>query len=162
MVKWMQRFFQYLDRFYVELNQLTSLKDQGYKIFKGTVFLPLQTSIIAAVLEQIEKERNGQLVNKDLIKTTVEIFCYLSQTTLNKEEVSLKKQLENEIVDQTQEFYKQISNQMLASASLSEYLNQAWLFYQQEIERCGTYLTPEVREPLLQRFRQEMLINCQQ
>ena len=78
MVKWMQRFFQYLDRFYVELNQLTSLKDQGYKIFKGTVFLPLLSQIVSAVLEQIEKERNGQFVDKDLLKSTVEIFCYLS------------------------------------------------------------------------------------
>jgi len=38
MVRWMQRFFQYLDRFYVEINSLTPLTDQGYKIFKSVVF----------------------------------------------------------------------------------------------------------------------------
>ena len=30
MVKWMQRFFQYLDRFYVEMSSIASLTDQGY------------------------------------------------------------------------------------------------------------------------------------
>lgn len=38
MVRWMQRFFQYLDRFYVEINSLTPLTEQGFKIFKQHVF----------------------------------------------------------------------------------------------------------------------------
>lgn len=31
MVRWMQRFFQYLDRFYVEMYNITNLTDQGMK-----------------------------------------------------------------------------------------------------------------------------------
>ena len=30
MVKWMQRFFQYLDRFYVEMSSIASLTEQGH------------------------------------------------------------------------------------------------------------------------------------
>ena len=41
MVKWMRAFFQYLDRFYVEMHSTTKLSDQGFKIFKETIFQPL-------------------------------------------------------------------------------------------------------------------------
>lgn len=37
MVRWMQRFFQYLDRFYVEMYNITNLTDQGMKQFKTIV-----------------------------------------------------------------------------------------------------------------------------
>ena len=40
MVKWMKFFFQYLDRYYVEMESITQLKDQGFKIFKEVVFQP--------------------------------------------------------------------------------------------------------------------------
>ena len=51
--------------------------------------MPLLSSVIAAVLEQIEKERNGELIDKELLKTTVGIFTYLSDSSLSKEETSL-------------------------------------------------------------------------
>lgn len=74
----MQRFFQYLDRFYIEINSLTPLTDQGFKIFKTVVFQPLIQNITQAVLSAIERERNEELVNVDLMKKTVEIYIFLS------------------------------------------------------------------------------------
>ena len=38
MVKWMQRFFQYLDRFYVDMSSILNLTDQGFAQFKLNVF----------------------------------------------------------------------------------------------------------------------------
>ena len=82
MVRWMQRFFQYLDRFYVEINSLTPLTDQGYKIFKGYVFQPLITNITNAVLNAIERERHEELVDVDILKKTIEIYLFLSSEKL--------------------------------------------------------------------------------
>jgi cullin 1 len=62
MVRWMQRFFQYLDRFYVEINSVTPLTDQGFKIFKGVIFQPLIGNITNAILDNIRREREGELV----------------------------------------------------------------------------------------------------
>lgn len=78
MVRWMQRFFQYLDRFYVEINSLTPLTDQGYKIFKGVIFQPLIGNITSAILENIRKEREGELVDTDLLKKVIDIYLFLS------------------------------------------------------------------------------------
>lgn len=119
----MQRFFQYLDRFYVEINSLTPLTDQGFKIFKGVIFQPLIQNIVNAILEDIRKEREGELIEVDLLKKVVDIFLFLSSERLTQESLNCKKYLEDKILDQARNFYKMKSQDLLAKASLSEYLN---------------------------------------
>jgi hypothetical protein len=54
------------------------LTEQGYKIFKTVVFQPLINNITQGVLSAIERERNEELVDVDLMKKTVEIYIFLS------------------------------------------------------------------------------------
>jgi cullin 1 len=37
MVRWLKNFFQYLDRFYVEMHNISNLNDQGMKQFKTII-----------------------------------------------------------------------------------------------------------------------------
>jgi cullin 1 len=122
MVRWMQRFFQYLDRFYVEINSLTPLLLQGTKIFKTVIFQPLVTNITQSVLYAIDRERNEELVDVDLIKKTIEIFLSLSNEKMQQDNVNCIKTLEDRIIDHTKSYYIQQSQALLHTASLSEYL----------------------------------------
>lgn len=135
MVRWMQRFFQYLDRFYVEINSKIPLTDQGYKIFKGVIFHPLMKGITDAILEDIRKEREGELVDVALLKRSVEIFLFLSTEKLNQESINCKQFLQDRILEQTKQFYQLKSQELLAKASLSEYLHQANKYFTEETER---------------------------
>jgi cullin 1 len=54
-VNWMQKFFQYLDRYYVEMHSIASLQDQGYKIFKEIAFNPLCDKLTTAICSQVKK-----------------------------------------------------------------------------------------------------------
>ena len=159
MVRWMQRFFQYLDRFYVEINSLTPLTDQGYKIFKNVVFQPLISNITNAILENILKERESELVDVDLLKKIVDIYLYLSTDKLSQDSINCKKYLEDRILEQTRTFYKKVSINLLESASLSEYLHHANKYYEEEKSKLERYLTwPEIKDNLLKDFKQEMLL----
>jgi hypothetical protein len=83
MVKWMRAFFQYLDRFYVEMHSTTKLGDQGFKIFKEVVFQPLCENTTAAVVAEIRKQREGEeLTDIELLKGAVTIFLTLSSGKL--------------------------------------------------------------------------------
>ncbi len=106
MVRWMQRFFQYLDRFYVEINSLMNLTDQGYKIFKSVVFQPLINNITSAVLSAIDRERNEELIDVDLMKKTVEIYLYLSGEKLMSDPLNPRKFLEDRVLEQTRTYYR--------------------------------------------------------
>jgi cullin 1 len=157
MVRWMQRFFQYLDRFYVEINSLTPLTDQGYKIFRQVIFVPLIQNITGAILENIRKEREEEFVDVDLVKKVIDIFLYLSNDRLSADTLNCKKYLEDELVQATRQFYQKRSQDLLQNASLSEYLHTASKYYHEEKERCDRYLQWEVRKVLLAEFHSQML-----
>ncbi len=57
---------------------MTPLTDQGFKLFKNTVFNQICPSLISAVLDSISRERSGELVDSDLLKKVVDVFLYLS------------------------------------------------------------------------------------
>ncbi len=105
MVRWMQRFFQYLDRFYVEINSLTPLTLQGFKIFKSVIFQPLITNITQSILNAIQRERDEELIDVELLKKTIEIFISLSNDKLQQDSILCIKVLENSIIDQAKSFY---------------------------------------------------------
>ena len=90
----------------MEINSKTPLTDQGYKIFKGVIFQPLISNIVDAILEDIRKEREGELVDIDLLKKIVEIFLFLSTDKLSHESINFKKYLEDKILEQTRNFYR--------------------------------------------------------
>jgi len=48
---------------------------------------------------------------------------------------------------------------MLEKNSLSEYLNLASKYYNEEKSRCERYLTWDIKDKLLKVFRKELLIN---
>jgi hypothetical protein len=70
----MQKFFQYLDRHYVDACSITNLTDQGFKQFKIHVVEKLHGQITQAILEQIDAERNEDLVDVDMLKSVVGMY----------------------------------------------------------------------------------------
>ena len=93
----------------MEINSLTPLTDQGYKIFKQHVFQPLITNITNAILQAINRERNEELVDVDILKKTVDIYLYLSSDKLVQDTQNCRKFLEDRIVEQTRQYYRQMS-----------------------------------------------------
>lgn len=119
-------------------------------------------NIIDAILEDIRKEREGELIEVDLLKKVVEIFLFLSTDKLSHESINCKKQLEDRILEQTRQFYRMKSQELLIKASLSEYLHQANKYYVEERERLQRYLTwGDISESLIKEFKTEMLLNHQ-
>ena len=64
MVRWLSRFFNYLDRYFVQRHHIPTLKDVGVGCFRRLVYDEVKPSMRAAVLELIEKERDGEKVDR--------------------------------------------------------------------------------------------------
>ena len=96
MVRWMQRFFQYLDRFYVEMYNITNLTDQGMKQFKTTILERQLVQLGKAIEQQIYKERMGQVTDIDsiMLSKVVEAFIVLSREQICTEGVNPLTDLE--------------------------------------------------------------------
>ena len=68
-------------------------------MFKQVVFQPMMTDIINAILKEIETERNGSLIDRDLMKEVVEIFLFLSKENMNVDDTNCKFALEKELLE---------------------------------------------------------------
>jgi len=66
-VKWMDRFFTYLDRYYVKLQSEEPLHNRGYSIFNQLVFEKVKKDTRVALLKVINQERQGEHIDQELV-----------------------------------------------------------------------------------------------
>lgn len=60
MVRWLSRFFNYLDRYYVQRHHYATLNQVGVGCFRRLVYEEIKPSMKTAVLALIDKEREGE------------------------------------------------------------------------------------------------------
>ncbi len=86
MLKWLTKFFQYLDRFYVKMENVMPLRQKGLDLFRMLVFGPVKRRVTGAVLEEINRSRDEELIDESLLKGIIEIFI---ETDMNKSKLQL-------------------------------------------------------------------------
>uniref|UniRef100_H3HCN3 Cullin family profile domain-containing protein n=1 Tax=Phytophthora ramorum TaxID=164328 RepID=H3HCN3_PHYRM len=106
MMKWMTRFFMYLDRYYVKHHSLPTLDDAGLQSFDRMVFQKVKVRVKDAMIELIEKERNGEIIDTTLMRNCVEIFEVMGMKSLDVYQSCLESDL----------LAKRLLNQRSASA----------------------------------------------
>ena len=107
MVKWMRHFFQYLDRFYVDMSSIANLTDQGFAQFKLNIFERLLNKITDAVLQQVEKDRQGEPVDTSLLKKIISIYTYLSNEKITGNSINCLTELEGKLLTASRAFFQQ-------------------------------------------------------
>ena len=162
MVKWMQRFFQYLDRFYVEMSSIASLSEQGFAQFKAEIFGRMLNKITDALLQQIEKNRANELVDIDLIRKVVSIYSFLSSDKISGASANCLAELEQKVLERSRAFFSKKASQMIESYTLVEYLQQSDLLLEAENDRLEKCLTwPGFDSKLRTVFQEEILMRYQ-
>ena len=71
MVKWMKKFFMYLDQYYTKREKVPSVYDTGMIAFKDTMFPLVKDDVTTAILELVAQEREGESIDRDLLKSVV-------------------------------------------------------------------------------------------
>ena len=84
MVRWLSKFFNYLDRYYIPRHHFPPLKDVGVNCFRRLVYKEVKLSMKMAVLELIDKERDGEKVDRALIKNVTSIFVEMGLGTMTR------------------------------------------------------------------------------
>eukprot|EP00933_Yihiella_yeosuensis_P082230 TRINITY_DN96019_c0_g1_i1.p1 TRINITY_DN96019_c0_g1~~TRINITY_DN96019_c0_g1_i1.p1 ORF type:complete len:754 (-),score=158.91 TRINITY_DN96019_c0_g1_i1:130-2391(-) len=135
-VKWMDRFFTYLDRYYVKLQSVEPLANRGYTIFNQKVFQVCIKDTRAALLRIINLERQGEHIDQDLVKGVIEIFIDLglgSPTLYNTE-------FEEYFLPATSDYFVRQASGWLSEDSFPEYLRKAEVALNAEEQRVTNYL----------------------
>lgn len=149
-VKWMDRFFTYLDRYYVKLQSVEPLHNRGYSIFNQQVFQVVIKDTRAALLKIINQERQGEHIDQDLVKGVIEIFIDLGLNSPNL----YNTEFEEAFLPATSSYFVRQASGWLSEDSFPEYLRKAEAALQSEEQRCYNYLNrttlPKLKNVVIQ------------
>ncbi|KAJ2918099.1 hypothetical protein MD484_g2311, partial [Candolleomyces efflorescens] len=158
---YLNRLFTFLNRHWVERVRKEG-KKSVYPVYtlalaqwKIHFFMHIQkdnAKLSSAVLNMITQERNGEVVDQDLIKDVVDSFVSLGldHADLDKECLDIyKEQFEAAFLSATESYYKTESEAFLSVHSVSEYLKKAEDRLREEENRVERYLHHETRKDLV-------------
>lgn len=157
-VKWMDRFFTYLDRYFVKLQSVESLSHRGYSIFHQLIFEEVKRDTRDALLRVINLERQGEHIDQDLVKGIVEIFIDLG---LGKMDV-YNTEFEEALLPATNDYFVRQSRGWFSEDSFPEYLRKAEAALLAEEQRVTNYLHRSTQPKLKQVVIQALLTQPQQ
>uniref|UniRef100_A0A7S4V257 Cullin family profile domain-containing protein n=1 Tax=Alexandrium monilatum TaxID=311494 RepID=A0A7S4V257_9DINO len=135
-VKWMDRFFTYLDRYYVKLRSLEPLHNRGYMIFSQVAFEDVKRDTRQALLQTITRERRGEQIEQDLVKGVVDMLIDLGLGSLN----AYNTEFEEAFLPETADYYDHQAAGWLSEDSFAEYLRKAEDAIHSEELRVTNYL----------------------
>eukprot|EP00005_Dracoamoeba_jomungandri_P002557 CAMPEP_0174254846 /NCGR_PEP_ID=MMETSP0439-20130205/4193_1 /TAXON_ID=0 /ORGANISM="Stereomyxa ramosa, Strain Chinc5" /LENGTH=744 /DNA_ID=CAMNT_0015336711 /DNA_START=181 /DNA_END=2415 /DNA_ORIENTATION=- len=141
--------FLYLDRTYVIQNQkIRSLWDMGLKIFVEHIATnpEIQRKTVNGLLELIERERNGEMVDTLLANSLVHMYTSLQV---------YPEVFEQPFLRVTTEYYTKEGIELMESRDVPEYLLHVKERIQEEQDRVNRYLDASTQKPLI-----SVLENC--
>ena len=136
MNKWMKKFFLYLDRYYVRHHSLPTLQDAGLRHFKQLVFDQIKRDAVNALLAEVNKEREGEEIDRALMRQCVEVFEHMGMATLD----TYIQDLERPLLTETKNYYTRKSQAWLETDSTPAYMKKAEKALADEATRVGNYL----------------------
>lgn len=119
----------------------------GSQSFHDIVFNALKRDVRGAILELIRKEREGEIVDRKLIKQVVQIFVDMGDAR-NSLEVYVTD-FEEILLSSTADFYSRESSKWAEEDSFPDYMCKAEDRLHQEEQRVAHYLHPSTEEKLL-------------
>lgn len=158
MVKWVTRTFSYIDRYYVKRNEEPPLENAGYMCFKKEVFDSIAPDVRKAALHIVRRERDGDTVDRSLLKSVLGIFVEMGMGKLDV----YTAEWETPFLEDTAEFYRRTSAKWAEEDSFPDFMCKADTSVREELDRAAQYLHTQTQERLLRVYEKEVLVTHQQ
>nr|XP_018682167.1 PREDICTED: cullin-1-like [Musa acuminata subsp. malaccensis] len=153
MVRWLSRFFHYLDRYFVKKKALLPLKEAGITCFRDLVYEEMKGKIKDAVISLIYQEREGSQIDRPLLNNVVEIFIQIGLGSKEYYEVDLEAPL----LQDTATYYSRKASKWILEDSCPEYMLKAEERLKQEKDRVDHYLDHTTKQKLIENVEHQLL-----
>lgn len=153
MVKWMRKIFNYLDRYYVIRYNLESLQEVGIHAFRDTIYEEMKEKARDAVLKQMEMDREGVIVDYDMLREVLSIFQEVGMGSIQYYE----RDFEQAMLKATGEYYQRCATAWIQEDSTPDYLKKAEARLLEEEARVDKYLHVEGKANLLKEADNKLL-----
>ncbi|KAH9545863.1 hypothetical protein CY35_12G069100 [Sphagnum magellanicum] len=154
MVRWLSRFFNYLDRDFIPRKSLPALSEVGLMCFRDLVYAEMKTNVKDAVITLIDREREGEQIDRALLKNVLGIFVEIGMGNMDAYETDF----ESSMLQDTAAYYSRKAASWIEEDSCPDYMLKAEECLKREKERVGHYLHSSSEQKLLEIVQHELLI----
>jgi len=152
MIKWLSKFFHYLDRFYVNITGNLTTTEKGMEAFKVIVYNPIKKRIFKEVLEEINKSREREVIDEGLFKSIIEIHMDLSGRK------TIDEDFEQAYMETTETYLQKKAQEWLRLSSLEEYVINISNFIKGDQQRIFKYMKEDTQKRVKELFNKELLV----
>ncbi|CAI0466806.1 unnamed protein product [Linum tenue] len=153
MVRWLSRFFHYLDRYFIARRSLSPLNEVGLTCFRNLVYLELNGKVRDAVISLIDQEREGEQIDRALLKNILDIFVEIGMGQMDYYE----NDFEDAMLKDTAAYYSRKASNWILEDSCPDYMLKAEECLKREKERVSHYLHSSSEPKLLEKVQNELL-----
>ncbi|CAK9190316.1 unnamed protein product [Sphagnum troendelagicum] len=153
MVRWLSRFFNYLDRYFIARKSLPALGEVGLMCFRDLVYAEMKTNVKDAVITLIDREREGEQIDRALLKSVLGIFVEIGMGNMDVYETDF----EGFMLQDTAAYYSHKAASWIEEDSCPDYMLKAEECLKREKERVGHYLHASSEQKLLEKVQHELL-----
>ncbi|KAL4633470.1 hypothetical protein ACB092_04G125400 [Castanea dentata] len=155
MIRWLSRFFEYLSRSYlVKKLDFSPLEELGVKHFRNLVYLEVGRNAIDVVITLINKEREGQQIDRGLLKNVSDFFIEIGSVCINCYEMDFEALM----LQDTSEYYSRKASKWIVEDSCPDYMLKAEECLKRERDRVFHYMHPSTEKKLVEKVQHELLM----
>ncbi|XP_043818471.1 cullin-4B [Dromiciops gliroides] len=143
--------FLFLDRTYVLQNSmLPSIWDMGLELFRTHIICDqkVQSKTIEGILLLIERERNGEVIDRSLLRS---LLSMLSDLQIYQDS------FEQKFLEETNRLYAAEGQRLMQEREVSEYFHHVNKRLEEEEDRLITYLDMSTQKPLIATVEKQLL-----
>ncbi|XP_046705841.1 cullin-4B isoform X2 [Silurus meridionalis] len=143
--------FLFLDRTYVLQNSmLPSIWDMGLELFRFYIISDwkVQSKTIDGILLLIERERNGEAIDRSLLRS---LLSMLSDLQIYQDS------FEQRFLEETNRLYAAEGQRLIQEREVPEYLHHVNKRLEEEADRVITYLDQSTQKPLIATVEKQLL-----
>ncbi|KAL4385870.1 hypothetical protein GQ457_09G008190 [Hibiscus cannabinus] len=154
MLRWLSRFFDYLDRYFVDYRSLPALNEVGMTCFTDLVYREVQTNVKDAVIVLIDKEREGDRIDCSLLKNVLDIFVAVGMGSMERYE----DDFEADMLRDTGAYYSRKASSWIEEDSCPEYMLKCEECLKKERDRVSHYMRSSSEVKLIEKVQHELLV----
>jgi len=145
----------YMDRVYVQQNNVDNVYNLGLKIFRDEVVRHsnINDFLRHSLLDMVAKERRGEVVDRGAVKNACQMLMILGIET----RTVYVEDFERPFLAESREFYMAESQKFLAENSASMYIKKVEARINEEAERATHYLDKSTEEPIVKVLEEELI-----
>ncbi|WVZ10280.1 hypothetical protein V8G54_014810 [Vigna mungo] len=153
MVRWLSRFFHYLDRYFIARRSLPPLNEVGLTCFRDLVYKEVNGKVRDAVISLIDQEREGEQIDRALLKNVLDIFVEIGMGQMDHYE----NDFETAMLKDTSAYYSRKASNWILEDSCPDYMLKAEECLKREKDRVAHYLHSSSEPKLLEKVQHELL-----